>query len=186
MGGFTGNPRGVRWAILLLLALFALGALGYCNRSSAEEAEPQGLSISFGVGYMGGSRCFDSMMLAQEIAERKWLGYLATHGDSNACGAEAEFIRPNIGAGIIRTTHLGAWTIGFGAGVMEHGDVVMGPYEIIDDAEPRTDSDIQAHAVILIRRALGKRLVFDFFHASTGKATHFNPGLNNVTIGVRF
>jgi hypothetical protein len=182
VGGFTGNPRGVRWAILLLLGLFALGALGYCNRSDAAE----GLSLSFGLGYAGSDRCFDSMMLAQEMAERRWLAYFITHGDSESCQSEAEYVRANLGAGIIRTTHLGPWSIGFGAGVLEHGDIVIGPYEIIDDAAPRVDNDLQAHAVILIRRTLGKRFVFDFFHASTGKATHFNAGLNNITLGVRF
>jgi hypothetical protein len=169
-------------AIVLLVIAFGAGAAGYCSKADAQE----GLSISFGAGMAGSERCFESMLLAQEMADRKWLAYLSTHGPSGGCRDPAEPVAANIGAGIIRTTHLGKWSVGFGAGVMEHGDVVVGPWSIRDNPGPRSDEDIQFVAAILIRRTLGKRLVFDLLHNSTGGSTHFNRGLNSFTFGMRF
>lgn len=176
----TGNSRGVIVGILIVLAGFGL----FAECSKADER--QGLSISFGTGLAGSDSCFDSMLLAQEIAERKWLGYLLTHGPSSACREPAEPVVANIGAGIIRTTHRGKWSIGFGAGVMEHGDIVIGPGSIRERPYPRHNESIQFVAAILIRRNVGERFVVDLLHNSTGGSTHFNRGLNTLTVGLRF
>lgn len=70
---FTGNNRSIRVGILVLLGLFAAGALGLCSRTEAAE----GLSIGFGKA-SAGSVCADSMLLAQELSERLWLATLST------------------------------------------------------------------------------------------------------------
>jgi hypothetical protein len=181
--GFTGNKKGVRIAIVLLLVLFAAGALGWCSRSEAAE----GLSIGFGIGTAGSDRCFESMAIAQELADRKWLATLSTHGEAASCRMENEPVDANFGAGIVRTTQLGKWAIGFGAGVWEHGDVVVGPKSIENDEHPRTADRPQLCAHILVRRYLFRdRVVADLLHCSTGGSTKFNRGRNVLTLGLRF
>jgi hypothetical protein len=205
---FTGNNRGIRVAILLLIVLFALGAAGYCSRSDAEEpcnelagcgaGEPastsldlkddkaEGLSIGFGFAAAGGEPCFGAMLIAQEFGERRWLAFLSTHGDSNSC-RDDEPIRANIGGGIVRTTHLGKWAIGFGLGVLEHGDVIVGPKAVTSSPYPRTADRLQLCANILIRRHLFRdRAVADVVHCSSGNSTVWNRGLNTITLGIRF
>lgn len=183
--GFTANSTGIRKLLLVIIVLFALGALGYCSQSSAAEHPGAGLSISFGTAAVGGEQCFDSMLIAQELQGRSWLAYLDTHGKGTCRGDE--LIRANVGAGILRTTHLGKWAIGLGAGLLEHGDSVVGPREILGDSFPRVAPRPQFCANILIRRYLFHgRAVFDALHCSTGGSTYFNTGLNLFTLGVRF
>ncbi|NIR28351.1 MAG: hypothetical protein GWN84_03290, partial [Gammaproteobacteria bacterium] len=166
--------------IAMLAVLFVLMAAGYCRRSEADE-----LSVGFGVALAGSERCFESMTIMQEFGEGRWLGYLATHGNSPSCRAEQEPIRANVGAGVIRTAHADRWTLGFGAGLLEHGDVVIGPDSILGDDAPRTADRPQLAAAILVRLRIRERLVLDLLHNSTGGSTGFNRGLNTITLGWR-
>lgn len=179
--GFTGNNKGIRLAIVVLLIVFACGALGLCSRS--EAAEPSGLSIGFGKALGGSEPCFNSMLIAQEIAEQRWLAFLATHGDSDSC--RGEVMDANVGAGILRATQLNHWSIGFGAAVFEHGDLIVGPKSLEQMWPPRSSEGMQFGAAISVRRYIGKRLVVDMLHFSTGGSAYFNPGLNSLTIGIR-
>lgn len=152
--------------IITLIALFATSA----------TADDTGLSIGFGKAAIGSEACFDSLLLTQEMAERKFLLTLATHGDGHC---REQDVRANMGIGVLRTTQLGRWSFGFGGGVFEHGDRGVGPK--IDGDRP------QLCAQILIRRYLLKeRAVFDILHCSTGGSTHYNPGKNWAVLGVRF
>src|SRR5690606_24221740 len=114
---FTGNNRSIRVGILVLLGLFAAGALGLCSRTEAAE----GLSIGFGKASAGSDVCADSMLLVQELGER-WLGALATHGDGRCRG---EKMAANVMAGVVRVTHVRRLSVGFGAGVLVHGDIAV-------------------------------------------------------------
>ncbi len=176
--GFTGNPKGSRYAIIALLVIFALGA-GYCAKS---EAQDSGLSIGFGIATAGAERCFDSMMLAQRFGD--WMATLSTHGESAKC-RDNEPIDANVGVGIVRVTDLGKWSIGFGAGLWEHGDVVVGPKTIMSNPAPRRSDRVQLCAHILIRYRLGKRGAIDWLHCSSAGSTHYNRGLNLFTLSVR-
>lgn len=178
---FTGNDKGVRIAIAILLVLMVVMA-GYCTRAEAEE---QGLSLGFGVGTAGSEVCFQSMQLAQEFGNGRWLAYLASHGESSACRNPPEPIRANVGTGVLRTAHAGLWTLGFGAGLLEHGDVVIGPESIRGESYPRVADRPQFTAAIFVRRRLGAHLVIDILHNSTGGSTGFNRGLNTITLGWR-
>jgi hypothetical protein len=174
---FTGNKKGTRIALLIFLLLFLAGALGYCARSEAAE----GLSVSLGQPFIGSSRCeYAGLMIAQELADRRWLAHMWTHGDGQCRG---EAMRANIGAGIARTTHLGPWALGIGMGLAEHGDRAIGP--LVDSEPPRTADRMQLGAVLLIRRHIGERWVIDLHHMSSGGSTHWNPGKNMLLFGVR-
>lgn len=154
--------------LVALVALLAVSAALH-----AEDNPDAGLSISFGQAAVGSDFCFGSLLVAQELGGGRWLGHLSTHGDGD-CGARA-----NIGAGLLRTTHLGEWAFGIGAGFLEHGDIAVGPAENPDRP--------QLAANLLIRRYLfRRRVVLDLIHWSTGGSTYWNVGLNSATIGVRF
>lgn len=171
--GFTGNSRGVRLVLLILLALFGAGGLGWCSKAKADELELQGLTIGFGSGHAGSEPCFGALLLTQSFADERWVGFLNTHGESSSC-RDREPVRANIAAGVIRTTHLGPWSIGFGAALREHGDVVVGPYSIVNQTPPRVEPSAHLAAVIFVRRELGQRFVVDLLHLSTGGSTYFN------------
>lgn len=172
MGGFTGNPSGVRKVLAILLILFVLGAAGWCSNSEAAE----GLSVGFGQASIGSEICFDALLLTQEFADRRWLGTLSTHGDGRCRGLD---MRANLSAGIVRTTHLRRFSIGFGAAIRHHGDRAIGPKEGGDRPE--------LVAQILLRcYLLRDRVVLDLLHQSTGGAAEWNPGLNTVALGARF
>src|SRR5690606_7942201 len=94
---FTGNSAGVRKALLILLALFGAGSLGYCSSSDAAE----GLSIGFGKASAGSDVCSESMLLAQEFGEQRWLALLATHGEGHCHG---EVMAANVIASVARVT----------------------------------------------------------------------------------
>jgi len=174
MSGFTGNSAGVRKVLAFILVLFAMGAAGYCSRSDAAEAE--GLSVGFGQASIGSEVCFDALLVTQELAERRWLATFATHGDGHC---RNQNVRANLGAGILRTTHLGRWAIGIGPSIWHHGDRAFGPREGGDRPE--------LAAQILIRRYLFReRLVLDLLHASTGGSAEVNPGRNMLVLGARF
>jgi hypothetical protein len=180
MPRFTGNNRGVHLVLVVILILFILGALGFCSVRAEERAEREGLSVSLGVPHVGSSRCdFAGLMIAQELADRKWLAHLWTHGDGECRG---EAWRANVGAGVIRTTHLGHWSIGIGVGIAEHGDRAVGPF--VPDP-PHTSDRVQLGANLLIRRHVGKRLVLDLHHFSSGGSTYWNAGRNMLLFGVR-
>lgn len=171
MSGFTGNSSGVRKVLAVLVILFAAGAAGWCSRSDAAE----GLSVGFGKASVGSEVCFDSLLLTQELADRRWIATLATSGDGHCRGLD---VRANLSAGIIRTTHLGRFAIGFGAALRHHGDRAVGPRGGGDRPE--------LVAQILIRRYLfDGRVVLDLLHQSTGGAAEWNPGANTIALGLR-
>lgn len=175
---FTANPKGIRIVLIVLLIVFGMGALGWCSKSDAQE----GLSIGFGKASAGSDICFDSMMITQTIAEDRWTAYLATHGEAAMCHGEA--VGANMGAGVIRTTHLGKFSIGFGAGVLDHGDIAVGPLLGLQQP-PRTDDDIQLAAAILLRYRISKRFEMTWVHNSNGGSTKHNRGLNTLVLAVR-
>jgi hypothetical protein len=173
-------------AIVLLLILFIAMAVGWCSRVEAqEEPAEQGLSVGFGIATAGSEPCFLAMLLSQTFGQH-WLGYLQTNGDAAECRDQP--VRANIGAGIIRTAEANRWTIGFGAGFREHGDIVIGDY----DASEATgwnypiDEGPQLVAAILVRFRMTQRLSIDLLHNSTGGSTTENRGLNTITISGRF
>lgn len=171
MSGFTGNPSGVRKVLVVLLILFLAGAASFCSKADAAE----GLSVGLGKASIGSEVCFDALLVTQELAERRWIATLATSGDGHCRGLD---VRANLSAGIIRTTHLGRFAIGFGAALRHHGDRAVGPREGGDRPE--------LVAQILLRRYLFRdRVVLDLLHQSTGGAAEWNPGANTVAIGVR-
>lgn len=170
MGGFTGNSSGVRKVLVVLLILFGAGAAGWCSRSDAE-----GLSIGFGKASIGSEVCFDSLLLTQELGERRWLATLSTHGDGQCRDVD---VRANLSVGIVRTARLGRFALGFGAAVRHHGDRAVGPKEGGDRPE--------LCAQIMLRRyLLLDRMVLDLLHCSSGGAAEWNPGANTLAIGVR-
>lgn len=172
MSGFTGNPSGVRKVLAVVVVIFALGAAGYCSTSDAAE----GLTVGFGKASVGSEVCFDSLLVTQELADRRWVATLATHGDGRCRDQD---VRANLGLGVLRTTHLGRWSIGIGGGLWHHGDRAFGPAGGSDRPE--------LSAQILIRRYLLRdRLVLDLLHASTGGAAEVNPGRNFLVLGARF
>lgn len=171
MGGFTDNPSGVRKVLAILLVLFAAGAAGWCSKSEAAE----GLSVGFGKAAIGSEVCFGALLLTQEVADRRWLATLSTHGEGHCRELD---VRANLSAGILRTTPLGKFSVGFGAALRHHGDRAVGPKEGGDRPE--------LVAQIILRRYLfGDRIVLDLLHQSTGGAAEWNPGLNALVIGVR-
>lgn len=178
---FTGNSSGVRKVLAALLVAFGAGALGFCAKSDA--AEPTGLSIGFGKALGGSDICADSMMIAQELAEQRWTAFLVTHGDGAVCRGER--VDANVGAGIVRSTRLGHWSVGFGAALFEHGNAIVGPRGIDTMEPPRNSERVQFGAAISVRRYVSKRLVVDILHFSTGGAAAHNSGLNAITLGVR-
>lgn len=185
---FTGNSRGVRLAILILVVLFVVGGAGFCAKQ-ADAAENKTI-VAFGVPFIGGDRCeFQSMTISREIDDGAWLAGLVTHG-TGECRGEA--VAAQIGAMILHQTYIGAgrmFSIGFGAAMFEHGDIAVGPHSVLDAAQaPRTSEGLQGSGVILVRAyLLSRRLVVDMpLHFSTGKATYFNPGRNLIQVGYRF
>lgn len=183
---FTGNDKGVRTAILALVVLFAAMAAGYCTKADAQtKPEDQGLSVGFGIATAGSEPCFQSMLLAQSFGGERWLGYLATHGDATDC--RGHDVRANIGSGIIRTAKAGKWTLGFGAGLREHGDLVIGDYDLSAENgwNYPIDEGPQLVAAILVRYRISRRLSIDLLHNSTGGSTSENRGLNTATISWR-
>ena len=171
--GFTANSSGIRKILLILLVLFMAGGLGYCAESRA--ADDSGLAVGFGKAAIGSEVCFDSLLVSQELDSGRWLAALATHG-AGKCRAQG--VRANMGAALLRATHLGRWAIGVGAGLWEHGDRAVGPATKPDRPQ------LCAH--LLIRRYFfGGRAVLDTLHCSTGGATRYNPGLNLITFGMR-
>lgn len=203
MSGFTGNSRGIRIVVLIVLGLLAAGALGLC--STADAREPEGLSIGFGPVFAGSERCFTGMMVAQELDH--WILNLQTHGDSTACREPPEPITANIGIGVVRFTGLGKWKLGIGASVWEHGDVVVGDFSGMPASsntvditqlsgsvktlgtaaqEPRRAQGIHLCGQFLFRRPLGKRLVLDVVHCSSGGSTHYNRGRNFLMFSAAF
>ena len=168
---FTGNTRGIQLAIFLLVVCF--GLMAYCS------AKAEGLSIGFGRASAGGEICMDSMLLSQTM--NNWYGYLSTHGDGTC---RDQLVNANIGAGIVRTADLGRWTLGFGAGVLEHGDIIVGP-DAVWSSPRRTSDRIQFTASILLRYRVSKRLSVDILHNSTGGASDENRGLNTLVLSVR-
>lgn len=180
--GFTGNKRGIQIAILILVALFVAGGLGWCSKAEGQEREISGLSVGFGGASAGSAMCFGAMLLTQTFAEDDWVAYMATHGSSENCHGEA--MVANVGFGLIRTTHLGKWSIGFGGGIFEHGDTAIGP-KLGAHVPPRVDEDIQLAAAIMLRRRIGERLEINWLHNSTGGSTKHNRGLNTIAISFR-
>jgi hypothetical protein len=179
---FTGNPKGMRILIAAILVLFVAMATGYCSKADAQEnPEEQGLSLGFGIATAGSEPCFHSMLLAQTIGD-KWLGYLATHGDSDDCRNQS--VTANFGVGIIRTATVNRWTLGFGAGFREHGDIVIGDYDW--RTQTPYDEGPQLVAAILVRFRLHKHVSLDLLHNSTGGSTTENRGLNSIVISGRF
>lgn len=172
MSGFTGNNSGIRKIIAILLVIFGGGALGWCSKSNASE----GLSIGLGKTTIGSEVCFTSLLITQELAEQRWLVTMSTHGEGYCREQE---VRANVGFGVLRTTRLSKWMIGFGGGVDEHGDRGVGPSGNPDRP--------QLHAEILIRRYLWQeRAVFDLLHKSTGGSTEYNSGKNFLVLAARF
>ena len=172
MSGFTGNNSGIRKIIAILLVIFGGGALGWCSKSNASE----GLSIGLGKATIGSEVCFTSLLITQELADRRWLVTLSTHGEEYC---RDELVQANMGVGIVRTTHLNNWSIGFGAGIWEHGDIAVGPES--------NRNRPQLCANILIRRYwLNDKVVTDLLHCSTGGSTKYNRGRNLLTLGYRF
>ncbi len=158
--------------VVVLLALLASPALA--------ERPSEGLVIGLGLPMIGGGWCeFQGVVISQELHERRWVANLWTHG-TGRCGDVR--MRANLGVGIVRTTQLGRWSLGFGAGVQEHGDAAIGP-----DLPPGETADrIQLSAQILIRRQIGDRLVVDLWHASSGGSTVVNAARDTISVGWRF
>lgn len=183
---FTGNDKGVRLAILVLVILFVAMGAGYCTKADAQEkSQEQGLSLGFGIAAAGSEPCFQSMLLMQAVGDH-WAGYLATHGDGDGC--RNHDVRANFGAGIIRTAEAGKWTLGFGPGFLEHGDLVIGDYDLsaANGWNYPIDEGPQLVAAILVRYRISARLSIDLLHNSTGGATSENRGLNVLTLSGRF
>lgn len=154
----------MRLALLVLLAI------------AGQAAADEGLSVGFGKAMIGSEACFDSLLITQELAEKRFLLTLATHGEGYC---RDQHVRANMGLGMLRTTQLGRWSLGFGGAVYEHGDRGVGPAEHPDRP--------QLCAQILIRRYLfNERAVLDILHCSTGGSTYYNPGKNWLTLGMRF
>lgn len=181
---FTGNPLGVRKILLVFVGLFALGALGLCHRAKADEPN-EGLSIGFGVAGAGTGNlaCWGALEITQSFGDEKWLADFATHGQGKCLGEE---MGANMMAGIMRTTHLGRWTFGVGAGVLVHGDRTVGPLSIDETDIPRHSDVMQMCANLLVRYQIGERVVLDALHCSTGGTTAYNYGVNFLTVGLRF
>lgn len=171
--GFTGNTSGVRKVLIVFVILFLAGALGWCE-ARAESADA-GLSIGFGKAAVGSEACFDSMLIAQELAGARWIATLETHGTGRCRNQD---LAANLGAGVSRMTHLRSWAFAVGAGLLEHGDLAVGPA-----GNPERP---QLCANLLIRRYLFRdRAVLDLLHCSTGGSSAHNPGLNFLTLGFR-
>lgn len=163
--GVTSNKAKVR--IVVVLFILAMGAIGYCTQARADA-----LSIGFGAALAGSEHCFDSMLIAQELNDRRWIGYLNTHGNSSHCREVP--IRGNLSIGLIRTTTLNKWSIGAGFALFEHGDRVIGP-ELPAER-------IQLTGALFLRRRLGEHFAVDFLHNSTGGSTEHNVGYNSFTL----
>lgn len=151
--------------IITLIALFATSA----------TADDTGLSIGFGKAAIGSEACFDSLMITQELSERRWLAVLQTHGKGFCRDQD---VRANMGAAIVRTTHLGKWSVGFGVAAWHHGDRAVGP------KEGGNRPELTAH-IHLRRYLFDERFVLDLAHSSTGGAAEYNPGRNILTLGWR-
>lgn len=194
-GGFTGNAKGVRYVIAFLLALFAAGGLGWCQRADAQQLEgavwdKDRTSISYGLPFIGGQLCeFTSLTVAREFYQRKARVGFTTHGEGQCKG---EFVDANFRVFALHQQFLGRgghWSIGFGAALSEHGDIGIGNETVLDDVtEPRKAFGIQLSAVISVRTYwLRHRLVVDLpLHLSVGGSTRFNPGWNFLQVGYRF
>lgn len=193
-GGFTGNDKGVRIVILVLILLFIAGGLGFCQRADAQQVEKvwdrDRTSVSYGLPLIGGQLCdFTSLSIAREFYQRKALVGFVTHGEGQC---KDEFVSANFRVFALHQQFVGRnghWSIGFGAALSEHGDIGIGNETVLDDTvEPREAFGIQLSAVIAVRTYwLDNRLVVDFpLHMSTGGSTRFNPGWNFLQAGYRF
>jgi hypothetical protein len=180
--GITGNSKGVRAAIVVLVLLF-IAAGAWCSKAEARDRT----TVSYGNLAFGGDFCTDSLVIGREFGAEKWLAGLVTHGTGNCRG---EFTSANIGGFVLHQLHFGdRFSIGFGAGIFEHGDIGIGKESILlDTTEPRKSEQMQFAAVISVRAyALNRKLVIDMpLHFSSGKATRFNPGKNLIAVGYRF
>lgn len=188
---FTGNNSGIRIAILIIIAFFILGGLGWCRSGVAQEVEAS-TSVSFGLPFIGGELCdFSAMVIAREFSGRSWLGGITTHGEGECKG---EFVAANFGAFVLHQTwvnkHL---SVGFGAALFEHGDIGVGKAEILNQPEstnyPRKSDTLQMTGVIMIRTYWleDSQLVIDLpLHFSNGSSSRFNPGWNLLMVGYRF
>lgn len=184
MGGFTGNTSGIRKVLTVFVIAFIGAVAGWCTKG--HTAELDGTTVSLGQVFESSTKCtFTSLTISQEFNNRQWLGSLHTHG-SGLCTEEME---ANIGFSLVRTAYIGRWAFGIGGALWEHGDVIVGPLSVNDDLiPPRVSEDIQLTAALLIRgHFFHDRVVLDIpFHFSTGGSTHYNRGLNLVSLGVRF
>lgn len=186
MVGFTGNKRGVRVLVAVFVLAFIELSAGWCSRANAEEV----LTAGFGIATAGSEDCFDSMLLTQSFGDHEWLGYLATHGDSDSCRKHP--VDANFGVGVLKLAHRGRWTLGVGGGLRQHGDLVIGPdfprptVEVSRNYEPFRNDELQLVASLFIRFRLHKHVTADLLHNSTGGATQQNRGLNTIVISGRF
>lgn len=184
--GVTGNNSGVRVVVVLIVIAFMVVGLGWCDKADAQELPLT--SVGIGTMMFGGDECgIESMLIAREFGNRKWMAGLVTHG-TGKCRGEA--IKANIGLLAVHQLHFrDRLSIGFGGALFEHGDIGIGKASILNDVtEPRTSDTLQLAAVILIRVHFPRNdLYLDFpLHFSSGGASRFNPGKNMIDFGVRF
>jgi hypothetical protein len=182
--GITGNNSGVRIAIAILLLLFIAAGAGWCSRAEAQE---NATSVSIGPLSFGGEACVDSLLIARELGEGKWLAGMITHGSGDCRG---EHVSAQIGLLALHQLRFGErFSIGFGGAIFEHGDIGIGKESILaDESEPRQSQEMQLAGVISVRAyLLAGRFVIDLpMHFSTGNASRFNPGKNALLFGYRF
>lgn len=148
---YSGNPNGTRIAILALLILFI--AFASCEETKAFEVSSQvthlssagttnfnrgnnaimvcgeidaGLGLCAGRHFVASKTCGYALTLSQRFA-RVWKAYLFTHGDLDCTYHDAPFNQAaNAGAFIARVADWKRYRIEFGAGIKEHGDLVIG------------------------------------------------------------
>lgn len=181
---FTGNPRGVQLAIIILVLL-----TGWVSCKSAKAAEPAmffagaGAALHSTDGYSHGLRL--------GLEQGPWQASIVTMGEGAVeKDGERYLLEPNIAA--CGTWHRGfrRLSIGWGACLWEHGDFSVGDqYPVAyDDGFILLDDGIQLTAAIVLRRTFGanEHAYVELFHASTGGSTHYNRGRNLVGAGFRF
>lgn len=167
---FTGNPTGAVIVLAILVMIwFTMGA----PRCQANELEPSGLSLSFGLVTFGSSLCgFPNLTLAQQLG-RDWQVSMTVHGDGEC---RDRTVDANGGFCALRTTHAKRWSIGFGGCAWLRDDVAVARDPMRD--EPQLTFGIQ------IRRFVRNEHLFaSLLHGSTGGTYPVNRGRNFLNVG---
>lgn len=181
---FTGNSRGMRFVLLILVGLMLWFAW------SRAKAEPVFFA---GVGQMLAASRPLSGGLRLGVETGPWQASLVTHGETVLGDPNGGHYRVDPNMGACGTWHVARrrLSIGWGACLWEHGDFSVGDrgpvvYEPQTDTLWLDDDGIQLTAAIVMRRTMGEHFYVEWFHASTGGSTHYNRGRNLFSGGARF